>query len=59
MFPGFQYAGRKFCFLNSGFDVEIGGVTYHLTSEFSGKGEMGTVIDTIELERNRCKKLLL
>ncbi len=51
--PGFQYAGRKFCFLNSGFDVEISGVTYHLSSEFSGRGEMGAVIDMIELERNQ------
>lgn len=51
--PGFRYAGRKFCFLNSGFDVEIGGVIYHLSSEFSGKGEMGDVIEMIELERNR------
>ncbi len=51
--PGFQYAGRKFCFLNSGFDVEISGVTYHLSSEFSGRREMGAVIDMIELERNQ------
>ncbi len=51
--PGFRYAGRKFCLLNSGFDVEIDSVTYHLTSEFSGRGEMGAVIDMIELERNR------
>ncbi len=54
--PGFQYAGHKFCFLNSGFDVEIDSVTYHLSSlssEFSGRGEMGAVIDMIELERNR------
>jgi len=57
--PGFRYAGRKFCFLNSGFDVEIGGVTYHLSSEFSGRGEMGAVIETIELERDHRAKLLL
>ncbi len=53
MLPGFLYAGRKFCFLNSGFDVEVGGVTYHLSSEFSDKGEMGAVIEMIELERNK------
>ncbi len=51
--PGFRYAGRKYCFLNSGFDVEISGVTYHLSSEFSGRGEMGAVINMIELERNQ------
>jgi len=51
--PSFRYAGRKFCLMNLGFDVEIGGVTYHLFSEFSGRGEMGAVIDMIELERNR------
>ncbi len=59
MLPGFQYAGRKFYFLNSGFDVDIGGVTYHLSNEFSGRGEMGAVIDTIELERSHRAKLLL
>jgi len=58
-FPGFQYAGHKFCFLNAGFDVEIGGVTYHLSSEFSGRGEMGAVIEKIELERNHRAELLL
>jgi len=57
--PGFRYAGRKFCLLNSGLDVEANGITYHLTSEFSGGKEMDTVIDTIELERNRRRKLLL
>jgi len=51
--PGFRYAGREFCFLNLGFDVEIGGVTYHLSSEFSDKVEMGTMIEMIELERNQ------
>ncbi len=51
--PGFRYAGRKFCLLNSGFDVEISGVIYHLSSEFSGRGEMGAVIEMIELERDR------
>jgi len=59
MLPGFRYAGRKFYFLNSGFDVEIGGVTYHLSSEFSGRGEMGAVIETIELERDHRSKPLL
>jgi hypothetical protein len=39
--------------LNLRLDVEIDGVTYHLTSEFSGKSELGEVIDTIELERNQ------
>ncbi len=53
VFPGFRYAGRKFCLLNTGFDVEIGGMIYHLSSEFSGKREMGTVIEMIELERNQ------
>ncbi len=51
--PGFRYAGRKFCFLNSGFDMEFSGVIYHLSSEFSGRGEMGAVIEMIELERNK------
>ncbi len=51
--PCFRYAGRKFCLLNSGFDMEISGVIYHLSSEFSGRGKMGTVIEMIELERNR------
>ncbi len=51
--PGFRYAGRKFCLLNSGFDMEISGVIYHLSSEFSDKGEMDAVIEIIELERNQ------
>lgn len=38
---------------NLGLDIETDGVTYHLSSEFEGTGEMGAVIDTIELERNR------
>jgi len=59
MLPGFRYDERQFCFLNAGFDVEIGGMTYHLSSEFSGRGEMSAVIETIELERNRREKLLL
>ncbi len=57
--PGFRYAGRKFCLLNSGLDVEADGITYPLASEFSSGKEMDAVIDAIELERNRCRKLLL
>jgi hypothetical protein len=52
-YPGFRHGNQKFCFLNLGLDVEIDGVTYHLTSEFSGKSELGEVIDTIELERSQ------
>ncbi len=59
MVPGFQYAGRKFCLLNSGFEVKINGVYYHLSSKFSGKGEMGAVIDAIELERSSHKTIAL
>ncbi len=51
--PRFQYDDRKFCLLNSGFDVEISGMIYHLSSEFSGRREMGAVIEMIELERNQ------
>ena len=40
-------------FLNLGLDVEMDGVTYHLSSSFAEKAEMGEVIDTTELERNR------
>ena len=39
--------------MNLGLDVEADGVTYHLSSEFAGEGEMGAVIDMIELERSR------
>ena len=39
--------------MNHGLDIEADGVTYHLASEFAGKDEMGTVLDLIELERNR------
>ena len=53
--PGFQAGGKKFCLLNLTLDVEIDGVTYHLTSEFSEKSEMGDVIDAIELERSQRK----
>lgn len=52
-FPGFEYGGRRNAFLNLGLDVEIGGVTYHLISRFSEKTDLGEVLDTIELERNR------
>lgn len=53
MFPGFEYRGRRNAFLNLGLDVELDGVTYHLISRFSEKADMGKVLDTIELERNR------
>ena len=58
-FPSFQYAGHKFCLLNSGLDIEADGITYHLTSKFSSRKEMNAVIDAIELERNHRRKLLL
>jgi len=51
--PGFQYGERRGLFLNLCLDVETDDVTYHLTSIFSEKAEMGEVIDTIELERNQ------
>ena len=38
--------------MNLGLDVEMDGVTYHLSSSFAEKAEMGEVIDTTELERN-------
>ena len=50
--PRFRWGGKTCFFLNLGLDVEMDGVTYHLTSVFDGKREMGEVIDTIELERN-------
>lgn len=53
VFPGFEYRGRRNAFLNLGLDVELDGVTYHLISRFSEKTDMGEVLDTIELERNR------
>lgn len=53
VFPGFEYRGRRNAFLNMGLDVELDGVTYHLISRFSEKADMGEVLDTIELERNR------
>ena len=51
--PGFQYKDHTYQLLNLGLDIEADGVTYHLSSEFAGEGEMGAVIDTIELERSR------
>ena len=51
-FPGYQYGERRGVFLNLGLDVEMDGVTYHLSSSFAEKTEMGEVIDTTELERN-------
>lgn len=51
--PGFQCGERCGTFLNLRLDVEMGGVTYHLTSEFSEMPDMGAVIDTIEFERNQ------
>lgn len=50
--PRFRRGEKTGFFLNLGLDVEMDGVTYHLTSVFDGKREMGEVIDTIELERN-------
>ena len=51
--PGFECGGHRSVFLNLGLDVEMDGVTYHLSSSFAEKAEMGEVIDTAELERNR------
>ncbi len=51
-FPGYQYGERRGVFLNLGLDVEMDGVTYHLSSSFAEKAEMGEVIDRLELERN-------
>ena len=36
-FPGFQCGGRRNAFLNLGLDVEMDGVTYHLSSSFAEK----------------------
>ena len=47
--PGFEYGGCRGVFLNLGLDVEMDGVTYHLSSSFAEKKEMGEVIDTTEL----------
>lgn len=54
-FPTYQQGEQKGLFLNLCLDVEIDGVTYHLTSEFAEKTEMGEVLDTIELERSQRK----
>ena len=51
--PGFRYGNHTYRLLNHGLEVEADGVTYHLSSEFAGEGEMGTVLDLIELERNK------
>ena len=51
--PGFQYKDHIYQLLNLGLDIEVGGVTYHLSSEFAGEGEMGAVIDMIGLERSQ------
>lgn len=51
--PGFRHENHTYQLLNLGLDVEADGVIYHLSSEFAGEGEMGAVIDMIELERNR------
>ena len=51
--PDFQYKDHTYQLLNLGLDIEADGVTYHLSSEFAGEGEMGVVIDMIELERTR------
>ena len=41
--PGFEYGGCRGVFLNLGLDVEMDGVTYHLSSSFAEKTEMGEV----------------
>ncbi len=51
--PSFCYKDHTYQLLNLGLDIEADSVTYHLSSEFVGDGEMGTVIDMIELERGR------
>lgn len=51
--PGFQCGERHGLFLNLCLDVETDDMTYHLTSIFTEKAEMGEVIDIIELERNQ------
>ena len=50
--PGFECGGHRSVFLNLGLDVEMDGVTYHLSSSFAEKAEMGEVIDMAELERD-------
>ena len=51
--PGFRYENHTYQLLNLGLEIEADGVTYHLSSEFAGEGEMGAVLDLIELERNQ------
>lgn len=51
--PVFRYENHTYQLLNLGLDVDVGGVIYHLSSEFAGEDEMGVVIDLIELERSR------
>lgn len=51
--PSFQSENHTYLLLNLGLDIEADGVTYHLSSQFAGESEMGTVLDLIELERNR------
>ena len=51
--PGFRYGNHTYQLLNLGLEIEADDVTYHLSSEFAGESEMGTVLDLIELERNR------
>ena len=51
--PGFRYGNHTYRLLNLGLEIEVDGVTYHLSSEFAGEGEMGAVLDLIEMERSR------
>lgn len=51
--PSFQYENHTYQLLNLGLDIEVDGMTYHLSSQFVGESEMGAVLDLIELERNR------
>ena len=34
--PGFQNDNHTYQFLNLGLDIEVDGVTYHLSSQFAG-----------------------
>ena len=51
--PIFQHENHTYQLLNLSLDVDMGGVIYHLSSEFAGQDEMGAVIDLIELERSK------
>lgn len=51
--PGFRYGNHTYQLLNLGLEIEADGVTYHLSSQFAGEGEMGAILDLIELERNQ------